>query len=330
MTEIARILAALAAAPAQPAALATLVGVEGSSYRRPGARLLLLADGTRLGSISGGCLEDDIVLRAQRVLATGRPETAVYDTTEENDVVWGTGTGCQGVVRIFLEPIPTARPPWIEALAGNLRARRDTTLVVNHDAASPGGTQLTGDGPVPAGAKMFCEIINAPPAVFIFGAGDDAQPLVRLAKETGWHVTVADSRPAYATTARFPSADAVRAAPAAQLAAALPLDERSFVVVMTHRYADDRLLLHALLPRPLAYLGLLGPRKRTDRLLAELPRAGLVPDDAMRARLHAPVGLDLDGHTPEEVALSILAEMHCRREGRPPAHLRDRPGPIHV
>ncbi|MBI2517236.1 MAG: XdhC family protein [Opitutae bacterium] len=329
MPELSRILAALAAAPGQPAALATLVGVEGSSYRRPGARLLLLADGTRLGSISGGCLEDDVVLRAQRVLATGRPELATYDTTAENDLVWGVGTGCQGVVRIFLEPIPVIRPPWIKVLAENLRARRDTALVVVHGGDQPTGTQLAAGEPTPSDGAVFRETIFAPPAVFIFGAGDDAQTLVRLAKDTGWHVTVADSRPAYAMAARFPLADAVVAAPAAQLTDVLPLDARSFAVMMTHRYSDDLLLLRALLPLPLPYLGVLGPRKRTDRLLAELQRNGLVVVDAMRARLHAPVGLDLGGRTPEEVALSILAEMHCRRENRLPGHLRDRPGPIH-
>lgn len=329
MTEIARILAALAAAPDQPAALATLVHVEGSSYRRPGARLLLLADGTRLGSISGGCLEDDVVLRAQRVLTSGRPELATYDTTAENDVVWGVGTGCQGVVRIFIEAIPTARPAWLAALAENLRARRDTALVVVHGGDQPAGTRLAGAGETPSPATAFRETVAAPPAVIIFGAGDDAEPLMRLAKETGWHVTVADSRPAYATAARFPQADAVLAAPARELAGRLPLDARSFVVVMTHRYADDLALLRALLPCPSAYLGVLGPRKRTERLLAELQRDGVDVDAARRARLHAPVGLDLGGRTPEEVALSILSEMHVRREGRSPGHLRDRPGPIH-
>lgn len=329
MTEIARILAALAATPDQPAALATLVHAEGSTYRRPGARLLLLADGTRFGSISGGCLEDDVVLRAQRVLASGRSELATYDTTAENDVVWGVGTGCQGVVRIFIEAIPTVRPAWLAALAENLRARRDTALVVVHGGDQPTGTRLAVAGEVSSPATTFRETVTAPPAVIIFGAGDDAQPLVRLAKETGWHVTVADSRPAYAMAARFPQADSVLAAPAGELADRLPLDARSFVVVMTHRYADDLALLRALLPRPLAYLGVLGPCKRTERLLAELQRSGMTVDDAMRTRLHAPVGLDLGGRTPEEVALSILSEMHVRREARLPGHLRDRPGPIH-
>lgn len=327
MPELSRILAALDSAAGQPAALATLVKVEGSSYRRPGARLLLRADGTRIGSISGGCLEEDVMERARRVLATGRPELAVYDTTAENDLVWGVGLGCQGVVRVFLEQVPAIRPDWVAALRGNLHERRDTSLLVEYAGPAPGGTRLAGTaGP---GDTLFHETIPAPPALIICGAGDDAQPLARLAKEAGWHVTVADSRSAYATADRFPGADRIIAAPLAEIPTTLRLDARTFAVVMTHRYVDDREFLRMLLPRDCAYLGQLGPRTRTDRLLAELKADGLAPTSAQLAKLHAPVGLDLGGSTPETVALAILAEMQARLTGRTPGFLRDRPGPIH-
>jgi xanthine dehydrogenase accessory factor len=322
MPEIARILAALDTAAGQPAALATLVKVEGSSYRRPGARLLLLPDNTRLGSISGGCLEEDVMERARRVLASGKPELAVYDTTAENDLVWGVGLGCQGVVRILLERIPAERPAWIAALHANLHARRDTALVV--DAT---GTRLADEATAAEGA--FHEIIPAPPALILCGAGDDARPLAQLAKATGWHVTVADARPAYANRARFPDAEAVLSAPIPELVPQLRFDARTFAVVMTHRYADDREFLRALLPRDFAYLGQLGPRVRTDRILNELKADGLALTDAALAKLHAPVGLDLGGSTPETVALAILAELETRLNNRTPGHLRDRPGPIH-
>ena len=322
MPELARILSALDAAVGQPAALATLVQVEGSSYRRPGARLLLLPDGTRLGSISGGCLEEDILERARRVLASGRPELAVYDTTAENDLVWGTGLGCQGVVRIFLEPIPALRPGWIATLQANLTARRETALQVDYAGPSPHGTRLAGSGA--PGGGMFFETVPAPPALLLCGAGDDAQPLARLAKENGWHVTVTDTRGAYANAERFPGVDRIIAAPVAEIAANLRVDARTFAVVMTHRYADDREFLRTLLPRDLTYLGQLGPRSRTDRLLAELS-----PAPAQLTQLHAPVGLDLGGSTPEIVALAILAEMQARLAGRTAGFLRDRPGPIH-
>lgn len=326
MPELSRILAALAAG--QPAALATLVQVEGSSYRRPGARLLLLPDGTRVGSISGGCLEEDIMERARRVLATGRPELAVYDTTAENDLVWGVGLGCQGVVRVWVEAVPAERPAWVDALRDNLAARRATVLRVGFAGGAARGTALA-EGGAAAGAGDFVETVPAPPALIVCGAGDDAQPLVRLAKETGWHVTVADARPAYATAERFGAADVIVTGPPAEVSGRLGVDARTFVVVMTHRYADDREFLRAWLPRAFPYLGQLGPRARTERLLAELAADGLKPAAEPLAKLHAPVGLDFGADTPETVALAILAEMHARLAGRPPIHLRDRPGAIH-
>jgi xanthine/CO dehydrogenase XdhC/CoxF family maturation factor len=322
MPELSRLLAALDAAAGQPAALATLVQVEGSSYRRPGARLLLLPDGTSFGSISGGCLEEDVRARAAAVLVSGQPTCVTYDTTAENDLVWGTGLGCQGVVRILIERLPAPRPAWVDTLRANLTARRDTTLIVG-----PGGTRLA-DATAPAAGDLV-ETIPAPPALLICGAGDDAQPLARLAHELGWTVTVADARPAYVTAERFPAAQARLCAPLDALAARLPVAARTLAVVMSHRFADDRAFLRALLPQPLAYLGQLGPRARTERLLAELAANGFTPDPAALARLHAPVGLDLGGTTPETVSLAILAEMQATLTGRSPVPLRHRPGPIH-
>ena len=330
MPEISRILAALAAAPGEAAALATLVRVEGSSYRRPGARLLVLGNGLRTGSISGGCLEDDVVLRAQRVLSSGKPETAIYDTTSENDLVWGVGLGCQGVVHIFIEPLPVVRPTWINILGENLRTRRETALSVIYAGHGSLGTMLASETPVGVNpSDQFQERITAPPALVLFGAGEDARPLARLAKEIGWHVTVADSRAAYATPTRFPEADAAVNLPSAEATKLLTTVNSSCAVIMTHRYAEDLQLLRQLLPHPLAYLGLLGPRKRTDRLLAHLHTEGFTPSESMLARLHAPIGLDLGGNTPETVALAILAELQCHLTGRKPIHLRDRNAPIH-
>ncbi len=331
MPEIKTILSLLAAHPASPAVLATLVSVEGSSYRKPGARLLWLPDGTRAGSISGGCLEEDLIERARRVLATGRAETASYNTATENDLVWGTGTGCDGRVKVLLEPVPVERPHWLRALQANQDARDDTPLLVMHGAdGAKLGTHLAADLPAGVdGALVFHD--NVPPLLplVVFGAGDDAQPLVRLAAELGWHITVVDSRPAYATKERFPAAPSLVVSPPPAATDAVPLGPRTLAVLMTHRFRDDAVLLRGLLPRPLAYLGLLGPRHRTLRLLSEIEAAGLIITEEMRARLHAPAGLDLGGTTPETVALSILAEIQARLAGRTAGFLRDRPGPIH-
>jgi xanthine/CO dehydrogenase XdhC/CoxF family maturation factor len=176
---------------------------------------------------------------------------------------------------------------------------------------------------------IFVETVAALPSLVVFGAGDDAQPVTRLAKATGWRVTVVDSRSAYATVARFPEADSVIVANPEECATRLPLDRQTRVVVMTHRFGEDVKLLGLLLARPLAYLGVLGPRKRTDRILTELGEQGFVPSAEARERLCAPVGLDLGATTPETIALSILAELQCSLTGRTPIHLRDRTAPIH-
>ena len=340
MTEITRILAALDAAPGQPATLATLVQVEGSSYRRPGARLLLLPDGTRVGSISGGCLDEDVLERALRVLNTGEPDLARYDTAEENDLLWGVGTGCEGSVQIFLERISVERPEWVNVLRTNQQHRRETTLEVSYareapvrarTPAHPCGTRLPAshDDVAAAEVGLFRETIPAAPALLICGAGDDVQPLLRMAKETGWHVTIADARPAYVTPKRFPQADRLQSGAIAGIVNQLPIDARTFAVVMTHRFEDDSKFLRALLATDVRYVGQLGARKRTERLLTKLAAEGFTLSATKLARLHAPVGLDLGGSAPETVALSILAEMHARLAGRTPGNLRDRIGPIH-
>lgn len=330
MKELPALVAALRAEPAQPAVLATLVGAEGSSYRRPGARLLWRADGRRLGSISGGCLEEDVLARAARVLATGTAETVVYDTTSENDLVWGVGLGCHGVVRVLLERLPP-RPAWAAVLADNFARRRPTALSVIHGGEDPAewGTRLAAPGDCPDPGRLFSETVPPPPALVVFGAGDDAQPLARLARELGWHVTIADPRAAFATPERFPTTDRLVVGPADDLVAKTAPDAATLAVVMTHHYVHDLPLLRDLLARPLAYLGLLGPRQRAEKILADLAAQGHAASPAQRARLHAPVGLDLGADGPEQVALSIVAEMQAvlaRRDARP---LRERTRPIH-
>ncbi len=331
MKELPAIVRQLQREPETPHALATLVAVEGSSYRRAGARLLVKAQGASLGSLSGGCLEADVIERAQAVLANGQAQTVLYDTTEENDLVWGVGLGCQGVIRVLIERLP-GTTAWVGTLQRNFQMRRETRLQVVWEANDPTrlGTYIaeraaTVTQPV---AGMFLDNVAPPTRLLIFGAGDDAQPLARMAAELGWCVEVRDPRPAFATVQRFPTAEAVLAAPP-DAAADVPLDAWSVAIIMSHRYAFDAALLKALLPRGLRYLGMLGPRKRTERILAELTAAGMVISDDARTRLHAPVGLDLGGDTPETVALSMLAEIQAVLSGRDARPLRERRRPIH-
>ncbi len=332
MKEHAAIIRELLAPDAGESVLATLVSAIGSSYRRPGARLLIDPNRNRTGSISGGCLEEDVLARASKVRATGLAETVTYDTTSENDLVWGVGLGCHGVVRVLIERVPP-RPAWVVALAENFSARRSTKLAVVHGpAGSVGlGTRLAAESPATGASatEVFFETVEPPPALAIFGAGDDAQPLARLAHELGWQVTVADPRAAFATAARFPTADAVIVAPAAELASLVQLDRGTAAVVMTHHYVHDVPLLRALLPHPIAYLGLLGPKQRAEKILGDLTRDGLAITPAMLAQLHAPVGLDLGATAPETVALSIVAEIQARLAQRNARPLRERTRPIH-
>lgn len=315
----------------EAAVLATLVDVAGSSYRRPGARLLLPNDGSRIGSISGGCLEEDVIGRARQVAATGIPEVVVYDTASENDLIWGVGLGCHGVVRVLLERI-TGAPRWGRVLAENIAQQRPTDLKIiwGNEIRSSWGTYLIEEPETsPALVSVFHQRIAPPTRLCIFGAGDDVRPLVRFAKELGWHVSIADPRPNFASPTRFPLADLLRTGPAEQLPGLVDPPPEGVAVVMTHHYVHDVPVLRELLKRPLAYIGLLGPRKRGERILRDLRNEGSTFADTEIERLHSPVGLDLGAETPEEVALSIIAEIRAVLAGRDGRPLRERNQPIH-
>ncbi|MGH7995199.1 MAG: XdhC family protein [Opitutaceae bacterium] len=308
--------------------LATLVTVEGSSYRRPGARLLVLSRGERIGSISGGCLEEDVMARAAAVARNGLPDVALYDTASENDQVWGVGLGCHGIVRILIEPLPD-RPGWAAAIDESLRAGKAREIGVRWQGGSL-GTRLAEEFAAGAPADgVYWQTVEPPNALFVFGAGDDAQPLVKLADSLGWSVTVADPRPAYATEPRFPAARRVVSQPADRLVAAADPPEGAIAVVMSHHYVHDVPVLRDLLGRRLSYVGLLGPRRRGRRLLQDIRAAGtLFAADALE-RLHSPAGLDLGSDGPDEVALSIVAEIRAVLAGRSGRPLRERKAPIH-
>lgn len=354
MKELRSILTQLRAPGAAPAALATLCRVRGSSYRRPGARLLLAADGRSTGAISGGCLEDDLLLRAKAVAASGVAQNVTYDTTAENDLVWGVGLGCHGVVDVVIEPLATA-PGWAECVSSAFASPYDAAVAVGFAGGSLGTRaalsagwpgHFRGDEALRAGLQealkrrsshyaetaggmVFYEYLPIPTHLLIFGAGDDAQPLCRMAAELGFVVKVVDPRPAYATKERFPAAEAVFVAKANELAKYMAAPERTAAVVMTHHYVHDVPYLRWLLAQPVAYLGLLGPRQRAEKILADLTAEGLAITPEMRARLRAPVGLDLGAETPEAVALAILAEVQAVIAGRDGRPLGERRGAIH-
>ncbi len=372
MRELRDILAALddLRARGERAAMATVIRVRGSTYRREGARLLIQADGRTLGSISGGCLEGDVAEVARGVIETGRPRLVSYDLTSDDDAVWGLGLGCNGAIDVFVETVGgAAGADLLTFLREPIDHRRRVaiaTVVTAPDGSLPVGARLfiheageargsVGDAAldtriaaaaapqITAGrsvvlpvelsggtADVFIEVVAPPLPLLVCGAGHDALPLVRLAHELGWWVTVADSRPAYATRERFPWADEVILAEDHEVAQKAQIDRHTFVVLMTHNFLHDRNILRGLLATPARYIGLLGPRARTDRLLTDLAKDGAALSDGQRGRLYGPVGLDLGAETPEEIAVSILAEILAVRNGRSTASLRDRGGPIHA
>ena len=334
--------------------LATVVAVEGSSYRRPGARMLLAKDGRRAGTVSGGCLEAAVAKKAWWLTADG-PVVERYSTLDDDgDLPYGSG--CGGVVYILLERRQTAAP-LLQALLAAFNARvplaiatvlegsrigsRAFASALTRDSVAPllDEDRAQGDlallaaqalenrspqesrvdiGSVPT--RVWVDYRTARPGLWIFGAGDDAKPLLNLARELGWFVAVADGRSHLATRARFAKADEVHAFDIGDLPHAAPsaldLHPTDAAVLITHSFEQDSRILAWLLGggRSLAYIGVLGPQRRTREALTEVGRILQHPPttklvDQWLDDLHAPTGLDLGADTPASIALSILAEI---------------------
>jgi xanthine/CO dehydrogenase XdhC/CoxF family maturation factor len=323
----------------EPYALATVVAVRGSSYRRPGARLLVPDHSPPVGIVSGGCLEDEAARLAREALVRGVPVAITIDHSAEGDEVLGSGLGCRGVIDLVAEPPPLAA----ETIAA-LRAAHDegrasflwTTLAGERRFLQPSQAASLGVGAseaVSAGRPLrvadgILDPILPPPHLVICGAGADAPPLVALAAALDWRVTVADPRrrrlanPALGPAARCD-------APAAEAAARIGPDQASAVIVMSHNLLRDAEFLGGFVGHGIRYLGVLGPRDRTDRMLDEVAAQGHPLTDADRAALHAPAGLDLGADGPDEVALAIVAEILGVLRGAGGGSLRDHRGPIH-
>jgi xanthine/CO dehydrogenase XdhC/CoxF family maturation factor len=331
---------ALAVARGESAVLATVVGVDGSVYRGAGARMVVAANAETTGAVSGGCLEADIIARAPDLV---RAELVRYDTRASDDVVLGLGLGCQGVIDVLLEPLAAETLQEAVGFYTRLATRREpATLVTLIRENEPGlalGARLVlgSDDEVLEGDDrlrfhehdVVREAIRPATALVVCGGGTDAIPLVTLAKHMGMHVTVIDHRPSFASATRFPDADVVICANLANdpgaLAGRVTLDARTMGVSMAHAAAHDRAYVHALLDAGAAYIGVLGPRRRTVELLGDRIPA----NEELPPSIHAPVGLDLGAETPDEIALAIVAEVAAVSAGRAGGMLRARRGPIH-
>lgn len=351
-------------------ALATVVNVTGSAYRRPGARMLIAADGQTVGSVSGGCLERDILNQAQRVLQWNKPKVVTYDSMSDDDIVWEFNLGCNGIVDVLIEPLPHNGKRDLLAFLGDCLDHRQAGIVatlfgIEGHLQATIGNRLMLSGQQPAThdigdddlaeairgdsrhalergtstikmyematgrAQVFIEAIQPPVPLVIFGAGNDAVPLVRFAKDLGWHVTVVDPRPGHAIPTRFPLADTLIVCRPDEVCERIKIDRCMVAVVMTHNILHDAELLRMLLPSPLRYLGLLGPKRRTQRLLNEAREKDIILSQNHLDRVYGPIGLDIGADTPEEIALAVVAEIQAVLAGRLGGALRAREGHLH-
>ena len=352
-----------------PYALATVVDVMGSTYRGLGARMLVESPEQSEGTIGGGCLESDVREQAVAALGDGRPRLVEYDARAEDDIVLGTGLGCGGVTRILIEPVGVGgRPVAVDFLRASAFEGIGVVLATVFESegisrVEPGQRLAMGrdkpvccdidDEPMRAWvmaqarsrwasgeeerrstamilryerengwASVLVETLRPPLHVWIFGAGYDARPVVLLASSMGWRVSVVDHRPSFALPERFPDAHEVVLVSPHQWSDDLAIEPDSAAIVMTHSFLQDQFVLRHIAPLGLDYIGILGPRQRTQRLLDDLEEQPI-------CALFAPVGLDLGAETPEEIALSIVAQIQATRLGRSGGHLSLRSGAIH-
>lgn len=349
-------------------ALATVVHVEGSSYRRPGARMLVTVDGQLTGAISGGCLEGDALRKALLVMTEKKTRLVTYDTNDEDDAKLGMGLGCNGIIQVLIEPLDTSDTNnpvhLLKAVASQRQLAVLTTLFSLQDKKNPQpGTRLLlkEDGTTIGSfseleetlirdAKnalenqassfknylsathnltAFIEFIKPAVSLVVVGAGNDVMPLVDMAAILGWETTVVDGRANYAKTERFPSACRVLVSKPEDVIKQITIDEHTVFTLMTHNYNYDIAILKELVSRNASYIGLLGPRKKLDRILGELKENGLKLSEQQLASIHGPVGLDIGAETSEEIALSIIAEIKAVLSGRQGKQLKNSGEAIH-
>ncbi|MGV3709566.1 MAG: XdhC family protein [Gemmatimonas sp.] len=349
--------AARAQRPSVPLALATLVNVEGSSYRQPGARLLIDAEQRILaGAISGGCLEGDVAARVADICRSNRVTMLRYDLREDLETIWGFGSGCDGVAHVLLEPLQDT--DWLEQAYYAMQQRLRPVLVTEFGndsgtteigahtlhfageianepehiraALQTGQPYVGGEHTSGRTRNVLAEPLNAPVALHLIGAGRSAEAFATIASAMGWQVTVIDHRAALLEELTLPAAASTMLRRADQSLDDLPLDSRTVVALLTHIFETDCAWLKQLLPKPLAYIGVLGSRNRSAKLIEQLTADGLHISLDMQRRLFAPIGLDLGGESPESIALAGIAEMEAVLHQRPGGFLRSRQSPIHT
>lgn len=347
-------------------AIATVVKLEGSSYRQPGARMLVTEDGEITGAISGGCLEGDALRKALLAINQQQNKLITYDTSNEDDIEFGVQLGCNGIVHILFEYIDSAKSnnP-IQLLQQLEKERKDAVILTlfsqNRNSFQPGTilfckndatitidsiynilsneskevlankASLIKEVEVDGNTyEALVEYIAPPISLVVCGAGNDVKPLVEMASILGWEISVFDGRATHATAKRFPKANMVLIAKPEEVMNNVAVDERTFFVMMTHNYKYDLAMLKLLVNTSCKYIGILGPKAKLNRMFDDLQDEGILLDNKQLDRIYGPVGLDIGAETAEEIALSVVAEIRAilgRNEG---TSLKYKEGKIHI
>ena len=349
-------------------ALATVVHVDGSSYRRPGARMLITEEGQLTGAISGGCLEGDALRKALLVMSQKRSMLVTYDTMDEDDAILGIGLGCNGIIQVLIEPINPVEPNNSIQLLKTVASHRQKVVLItlfsleNKKDAQPGTCLLLRENEVternvPAlkdilikdgmqvltahqslfrtyqsknqNLTAFIELIEPVVSLIVFGAGNDVIPLVVMAEILGWETTVIDGRPAYAKKERFSPTCQVLVSKPEKVLEQITIDKQTVFLLMTHNYNYDMAMLLQLLQKNVVYVGMLGPKKKLERILDEWEEQGIQLTKEQLASVHSPVGLDIGAEASEEIALSVLSEIKAVLSGKKGLSLHGNTGTIH-
>jgi xanthine dehydrogenase accessory factor len=345
--------------------LATVVRVDGSSYRRPGARMLVTDDSKITGAISGGCLEGDALEKALFAMVTGENKLISYDSTGEDDIQFGLHLGCNGVVHILFEPIKKEDPQnpvellrlisnageeaVLVTLFSMKKIQPGTKLLYLKDKTYSSLTEtvqnlLTDTVKLSYNEKQsnllnvekeqmnctaFVEYIERPVSVVIAGAGNDIQPLVQIATMLGWSITVVDGRFHYALPERFPGASKVLYSRPADILSRINTDSQTVFLLMSHNYNYDLGFLKNILEQEFGYIGLLGPAEKRDRMLSDLQDLGVHLNEEQLLKIHGPTGLDIGAENSTEIALSIVAEIKAFLSGKSGSPLKEKKESIH-
>ena len=372
MKEIREIIKAfdVAVAAGKRTALASVVLLDGSSYRRPGARMLIDDEGQITGAISGGCLEGDALRKALLVIAQQNAKLVTYDTTDEEDMSFGIQLGCAGIIRVLFEPIDVHAATHPINLLKKVITHRQKAVLVTLFSMDPTNHQQMGtcllleeNGQFAGSISLayiekmvmyearkvlaseaslfknfefegqtitaFFEFLQPAISLVVVGAGNDAIPVVNIANEIGWEARVVDGRNTHAKPERFTSACQVLVSKPEHVLNHLQIDAQTVFVLMSHNYSYDLAMLEALLEKKASYIGVLGPRKKLDRMLVELSDKGMQITAEQLKTIYGPVGLEIGAETAEEIALSIIAEIQSVFSGKKGSSLRDSKNYIH-